>query len=101
MTAAPSRSTPAARSFAASPAPGGPPSTSTAGAPRGCRRIASPCPTSRTETRRPPGGGAALGPPAGLRVSVLDVGQGDAILLQPRGAPAVLVDGGPPGAGVE
>jgi competence protein ComEC len=38
-----------------------------------------------------------LGPPAGLRVSVLDVGQGDAILLQPRSAPAVLVDGGPPG----
>jgi competence protein ComEC len=33
----------------------------------------------------------------GLRVSVLDVGQGDAILLQPRGAPAVLVDGGPYG----
>jgi competence protein ComEC len=28
---------------------------------------------------------------------VLDVGQGDAILLEPRGAPAVLVDGGPPG----
>jgi competence protein ComEC len=47
-----------------------------------------------------PGGGAALGPPSGLRVSVLDVGQGDAILLQPRGAPALLVDGGPPGAGL-
>jgi competence protein ComEC len=45
-------------------------------------------------------GGAAPGPPAGLRVSVLDVGQGDAILLQPRGAPAVLVDGGPPGDGL-
>jgi len=43
------------------------------------------------------GGGAASGPPGGLRVSVLDVGQGDAILLQPRRAPAVLVDGGPPG----
>jgi competence protein ComEC len=41
-----------------------------------------------------------LGPPRGLRVSILDVGQGDAILLQPRGAPAVLVDGGPPGAGL-
>jgi competence protein ComEC len=40
-------------------------------------------------------GGA--GPPVGLRVSVLDVGQGDAILLQPGQAPAVLVDGGPPG----
>jgi competence protein ComEC len=37
------------------------------------------------------------GPPPGLRIEVLDVGQGDAILLQPRGAPPVLVDGGPPG----
>ncbi|HEX9967872.1 MAG TPA: ComEC/Rec2 family competence protein, partial [Solirubrobacterales bacterium] len=37
-------------------------------------------------------------PPAGLRVAVLDVGQGDAILLQPAGAGAVLVDTGPPGA---
>ncbi len=45
-------------------------------------------------------GGAAPGPPPGLRVSVLDIGQGDAILLQPAGAPAVLVDGGPPGDGV-
>ncbi len=42
-------------------------------------------------------GPSAPDSPAGLRVSVLDVGQGDAILLQPRGAPAVLVDGGPPG----
>ncbi len=31
---------------------------------------------------------------------MLDVGQGDAILLQPAGAPAVLVDGGPPGDGL-
>jgi competence protein ComEC len=31
---------------------------------------------------------------------VLDVGQGDAILLQPARAPAVLVDGGPPGDGL-
>jgi competence protein ComEC len=36
-------------------------------------------------------------PPASLEVSFLDVGQGDAILLQPRGAGAILVDGGPPG----
>jgi competence protein ComEC len=36
-------------------------------------------------------------PVSGLRVEVLDVGQGDAILLQPAGSPAVLVDGGPPG----
>jgi competence protein ComEC len=46
-------------------------------------------------------GGAAAEPPArGLRVEVLDVGQGDAILFQPAGAPAVLVDGGPPGEGL-
>jgi competence protein ComEC len=44
-----------------------------------------------------PGGGSASAPSAGLRVSVLDVGQGDAILFQPAHAPAVLVDGGPPG----
>lgn len=42
-------------------------------------------------------GGATAGPLRGLRVTVLDVGQGDAILLQPAHAPAVLVDGGPPG----
>ncbi|HVY78096.1 MAG TPA: ComEC/Rec2 family competence protein [Solirubrobacterales bacterium] len=36
-------------------------------------------------------------PPHGLRVSVLDVGQGDAILLQPARAAPILVDGGPPG----
>jgi competence protein ComEC len=47
-----------------------------------------------------PEGGATPGPPAGLRISVLDVGQGDGILLQPRDAPAVLVDGGPPGDGL-
>ncbi len=41
--------------------------------------------------RRPPA------PPAGLRVTVLDIGQGDAILLEPAAAPAILVDGGPPG----
>jgi competence protein ComEC len=47
------------------------------------------------------GSGGTLGSPAGgLRVSVLDVGQGDAILLQPRGAAPVLVDTGPPGAGI-
>jgi competence protein ComEC len=43
------------------------------------------------------GGGSTGPPPSGLRVEVLDVGQGDAILLRPAGAPAVLVDGGPPG----
>jgi competence protein ComEC len=35
-------------------------------------------------------------PIQGLRITVLDVGQGDAILLQPAGAAAILVDGGPP-----
>jgi competence protein ComEC len=47
--------------------------------------------------------GARSVPPApvdGLRISFLDVGQGDAILLQPGAAPPVLVDGGPPGAGL-
>jgi competence protein ComEC len=46
--------------------------------------------------RDPP---AALPPPQGLRVRVLDVGQGDGILLQTRGE-AVLVDEGPPEAHV-
>ena len=42
---------------------------------------------------------ARLPPPTGLRLTVLDVGQGDAILLQvPEGA--VLVDQGPPEAEV-
>jgi competence protein ComEC len=39
-------------------------------------------------------------PPPGLEISVLEVGQGDAILLEPAGAEPVLVDGGPPGAGL-
>ena len=43
------------------------------------------------------GGTTSVVPAKGLRVSVLDVGQGDAILLQPAAAPAVLVNGGPPG----
>jgi competence protein ComEC len=46
------------------------------------------------------GGGAGSGPVGGLRIEVLDVGQGDAILLQPARAAAVLVDGGPPGDGL-
>lgn len=43
------------------------------------------------------GGASADWPRSGLRVEVLDVGQGDAILFEPARAPAVLVDGGPPG----
>lgn len=46
------------------------------------------------------GEGARPTPDVGLRVEVIDVGQGDAILLQPAGAAAVLVDTGPPGAGL-
>jgi competence protein ComEC len=45
-------------------------------------------------------GGSTAGLPRGLRVTVLDVGQGDAILLQPADAAPVLVDGGPPGDGL-
>jgi competence protein ComEC len=44
--------------------------------------------------------GAAPSPGSGqpgLRVTVLDVGQGDAILLDPADGGPVLVDGGPPG----
>lgn len=45
--------------------------------------------------------GAPPAPPVhGLRVTVLDVGQGDAILLQPANGAPVLVDGGPPGDGL-
>ncbi len=43
-------------------------------------------------------GGTTAEPVAGLRVVVLDVGQGDAILLDPADGEPVLVDGGPPGA---
>jgi competence protein ComEC len=42
----------------------------------------------------------APGPAAGLRIRFLDVGQGDAILLEPRGRDPVLIDGGPAGADV-
>jgi competence protein ComEC len=45
-------------------------------------------------------GGAAAMPPHDLRITVLDVGQGDAILFQPGAAPPVLIDGGPPGDGI-
>jgi competence protein ComEC len=44
--------------------------------------------------------GAGERPPRGLRISVLDVGQGDAILFQPAAAPPILIDGGPPGDGL-
>jgi competence protein ComEC len=47
---------------------------------------------------QPWSGGTTAVPAAGLRVVVLDVGQGDAILLDPADGEPVLVDGGPPGA---
>jgi competence protein ComEC len=40
-------------------------------------------------------------PPGDLAVRVLDVGQGDSILLDPPDADPILVDTGPPGDGVE
>jgi competence protein ComEC len=45
------------------------------------------------------GGSAGLPPPAGLRITFLDVGQGDGVLLQVREG-AVLVDEGAPEADV-
>jgi competence protein ComEC len=49
----------------------------------------------------PFGGRAAPLPATDLMVRVLDVGQGDSILLQPPGSDPVLVDTGPPEDGVE
>lgn len=40
-----------------------------------------------------------LAPPSrgGARVEILDIGQGDAVLIRPYGVDPILVDGGPPG----
>jgi competence protein ComEC len=48
-----------------------------------------------------PGGSKPARASSSLVVRVLDVGQGDAILLAPPGSDPVLVDTGPPGDGVE
>jgi competence protein ComEC len=40
-------------------------------------------------------------PDGGARVEVLDVGQGDAILVRPDTGDPVLIDGGPPGGDIE
>jgi competence protein ComEC len=48
----------------------------------------------------PPGDATPPTPTPGLRIEVLDVGQGDAILLDPAPGLPVLVDGGPPGDGI-
>jgi competence protein ComEC len=51
---------------------------------------------------QPFGSSTASGPPAAdLAVRILDVGQGDSILLDPPDGDPVLVDTGPPGDGVE
>jgi competence protein ComEC len=51
---------------------------------------------------RPPGSASpASTPPGDLAVRVLDVGQGDSILLDPPDGDPVLVDTGPPEDGVE
>lgn len=52
------------------------------------------------EAARGMGADGPAGPLPGLRVTVLDVGQGDAILLRPRRGAPVLVDAGPRGAGL-
>jgi competence protein ComEC len=47
------------------------------------------------------GGDGRAGPaPGSLRLTAIDVGQGDAILLQQVGSEPALVDTGPPGAGL-
>jgi competence protein ComEC len=45
-------------------------------------------------------GSAGVGAPGRFTVSFLDVGQGDAILLQTPAGSSVLVDGGPPAGGI-
>lgn len=46
-------------------------------------------------------GSGPAAPPSDLAVRVLDVGQGDSILLDPPDGDPILVDTGPPGDGVE
>ncbi len=40
-------------------------------------------------------------PEGGARIEILDIGQGDATLIRPFGTDPILVDGGPPGGGIE
>lgn len=42
----------------------------------------------------------AAPPPGGARIEVLDIGQGDAILIRPDGGDPALIDGGPPGGDI-
>ena len=46
------------------------------------------------------GPGTDGGPSPGFRITVLDVGQGDSILLEPRGRDPILIDAGPAAADV-
>jgi competence protein ComEC len=48
-----------------------------------------------------PSGSKPAPAPSGLVARVLDVGQGDSILLDPPGSDPVLIDTGPPGDGAE
>src|SRR6185436_4974793 len=48
-----------------------------------------------------PGGDRRDPPQGALRVTGLDVGQGDATLLEPPRGDPVLIDGGPPGAAAD
>jgi competence protein ComEC len=49
--------------------------------------------SGRRELGEPPAGG--------VRIEILDVGQGDATLIRPDGTDPILVDGGPPGDGID
>ena len=78
-------------------------------APGGARsgRLARRCPTAAPAaavlalaSRRRAAAGGRPAPPRDFTVTFLDVGQGDATLIQAPGGHAALVDGGPPGAGI-
>ena len=57
-----------------------------------------PLPSGRSPSGCPPSAPAPWsGPAPGLQITVLDVGQGDSILLDPADGEPVLVDGGPHG----
>jgi competence protein ComEC len=69
--------------------------------PRGAGLIAVAALLVASAVLWPFGGRATPGSTQGMTVRVLDVGQGDSILLQPPDGDPVLVDTGPPEDGVE
>ena len=90
----PARSAPgASRERARAPRPRGGGSRRRRAVARGARRRALRPRLERTRPSRP-------APPAQLTVSFLDVGQGDATLIQDGAGASVLFDGGPPEARV-